>query len=109
MADDAIIETVRAYLRRLAHKGLDVGFAVLFGSHLEGQPHEWSDIDLVVVSSRFDVTKRREDIDLLWVAAMEVDARIEPIACGVQEWADGDERAVIESARRTGRAICPAA
>ena len=105
MAERAIVDIVRAYLRRLAEDGFDVRFAVLHGSHATGRADEWSDIDVVVVSPRFDGQTLRADVDRLWLATLDVDSRIEPVPCGLREWTEGDDRALIESARRTGYAI----
>ena len=105
MADGAAVATVRAYLRRLVDLGLEPRFTVLFGSHAVGEPDEWSDIDVVVVSPVFDGRKDRGDIDCLWVATLDVDDRLEPIPCGVREWEHDDARALLEIARCTGRRV----
>ena len=105
MAPGTAVEAVRAYARRLNEEGFDVRFAVLYGSYANGSPDEWSDIDVVVVSPRFDGPKDRADIDRLWVATLDVDDRIEPVACGLDEWEHDDARALIEIARRTGQRI----
>jgi predicted nucleotidyltransferase len=102
MADPEILSAVRKYLRALGNAGIAEGFGVLYGSHVDGRATEWSDIDLIVVSPDFDGDYTWEDVSRLWVLAGHVDSRIEPIPCGVREWDEGDDRAIIEIARRHG-------
>lgn len=105
MVDEPVIATVRSYLEAIERAGVRVSFGVVFGSSARGTSGQWSDIDLVVVSTRFDGPRRREDIALLWRTAARVDSRIEPIACGEQQWVTDDSSAVIEIARRDGQRV----
>jgi predicted nucleotidyltransferase len=89
----------------LGKRGVKVPFVVVFGSQATGRMHKWSDIDLVVVSPKFDRARRLKDTLLLWEVAAETDARIEPIPCGEKQWAEDDSSAVIEIARREGERI----
>jgi predicted nucleotidyltransferase len=82
MVDEAIINVVRQYLRALVEKGIPVHQGVIFGSQVSGQSHQWSDIDVLVISSQFDGERKREDVNLLWRIAARTDSRIEPIAVG---------------------------
>jgi len=107
MADIAIHRIVRHYLRRLTNSGIPVEVGVIFGSHARGTATAWSDIDLLVVSPRFDATRTREDLNVLWRVAAREDSRIEPIPCGSIEWETSTESAVIEVARREGEEIVP--
>lgn len=102
MADESVLKSVREYLDALAAGGLDVSFAVLFGSHATGRPGPWSDIDVLVVSPRFDHMKDRTLIDRLWRTAARTDSRIEPIPCGERQWQEDASSAVVELARREG-------
>jgi len=105
MAHDATIVLVRNYLRSVAANGLPVRFGVPYGSHVTGRTHESSDIDLMVVSPRFDGERRREDIDLLWTLTLETDTRIEPIPCGERQWEEDDGTPIIEIARQRGERV----
>lgn len=44
---------VTHYVEALRQQGIEVERVYLFGSHLRGNANEWSDIDVVVVSSAF--------------------------------------------------------
>jgi predicted nucleotidyltransferase len=99
------MRSVQHYLRSVRDRGLDVQFGVVFGSHAKGAAHQFSDIDLLVVSPRFDSTRERRDIDLLWQVAARTDSRIEPIPCGERQWRTDTSSAIVEIARREGQRI----
>jgi len=105
MVDEAIVGVVSRYLAALRDINIDVQFGVIFGSYATGQADEWSDIDLLVVSSRFDSPHTRKDIDALWDATVDIDNRIEPIACGLRQWEKDDVSTIVEIARREGRQV----
>jgi predicted nucleotidyltransferase len=66
---DKIKKTVRAYLSALQQNNIPIKEAVLFGSYATGKNHEWSDIDIALVSdifegNRFDDKDKIRDITL---------------------------------------------
>jgi predicted nucleotidyltransferase len=107
MVDESVVNAVRAYLRKLQDHGLFVCFGVIFGSQARGEAGPWSDIDLLVVSPRFDAMRDREDINTLWRIAARTDSRIEPLPCGERQWQEDDSSAIVEIARREGQRISP--
>lgn len=107
MANESVVNGVRKYLRALQDEGIVVKFGVIFGSQLTDKTDVWSDIDLLVVSPRFDDRRSRDDINILWRLAARTDNRIEPIPCGERQWFDDDASAIIEIARRKGEAVTP--
>jgi hypothetical protein len=107
MADAAIIEVVRRYLHNLGGQGIPAHMGIIFGSYAGGHPDEWSDIDLLVVSSAFDGTFSRDAIDSLWYVAARTDSRIEPIPCGERQWTEDNVTPIIEIARREGVQVVP--
>lgn len=102
MVDKSIIEAVRKYMLALQDKGLSVRRGVIFGSYATGKSHQWSDIDVIVVSPEFDKAYRRKELDLLWRTTATTDTRIEPVPCGERQWEEDDSTAIIEIARREG-------
>ena len=105
MVDPTIVTAVRNYLQTLHDHGFEVRFGVVFGSRSQDKSDEWSDIDLLVVSPRFDDLRNRQDVDLLWRLAARSDSRIEPIPCGERQWVEDDSSAIVEIARREGETI----
>jgi uncharacterized protein len=107
MVDSTIIAIVRRYLQRLNETGVPVSFGVLFGSQVTGNVHEWSDIDVLVVSPLFDERRTIETVGSLWRMAYAIDNRIEPIACGLRQWTEDDFTPIYEVAREEGLIITP--
>jgi len=105
MVDKSIITAVKNYLGKLKLAGFNVRFGVLFGSHVSGNTHQWSDIDLMVVSPEFDGIRNNEDMDRLWRIAARTDSRIEPVPCGEKQWVEDDVSTIIEVARREGQLV----
>jgi predicted nucleotidyltransferase len=105
MVNESVLRGVRKYLHALQEQGFIVKFGIVFGSQVAGRADTWSDIDLLVVSPRFDDQRNRGDINLLWRLAARTDNRIEPIPCGERQWLEDDASAIIEIARREGETI----
>jgi len=107
MVEESVVKSVRRYLEHLQVHGLPVRFGVVFGSRVTGHTNEWSDIDLLVISSYFDCKRTWRDIRLLWRIAADADSRIEPVPCGEKEWREDDSRSIVEIARREGQVVEP--
>lgn len=105
MAAQSVIETIQNYLAVVRQQGIPVDFAVLYGSWVRGEETEWSDIDVMVVSPLFDPPRRSEDVDRIWIATLDADVRIEPVAIGSRQWLEDDTAGIIEIARREGQII----
>ena len=105
MVDESITLIVRKYLANLQQQDIPVSFGVVFGSQARGEANQLSDIDLLVVSPRFDEDRKRADINLLWRIAARTDSRIEPIPVGQLQFDTDDSSAIIEIARREGQIV----
>jgi predicted nucleotidyltransferase len=105
MAEESIIESVKEYLQELTNQGLLVRYGVLYGSQVRDDATELSDIDLLVVSPKFDTQRAWDDVAFLWKIAGRMDSRIEPIPCGEIQYQQDDSSAIIEIARREGQII----
>lgn len=109
MVDESVITAVKNYLNKLKDAGIEDCFAVIYGSQVTGKQDLWSDIDLLVVSSRFDHQIKRSDVNMLWRTAAATDSRIEPVPVGKIQYETDDGNAIIEIARRNGQIIQTAA
>lgn len=105
MVDKNIVISVRNYLQAVRKTGVPVIYGVLFGSFARNQQHEWSDIDLLVVSPRYDRKWTHKDWAKLWRVAADTDVRIEPIPVGEKQYKEDDSSLIIEIARREGQII----
>ncbi len=47
------ITIVKEFIQKLHYEGIDIQKAILFGSYAVNAQHEWSDIDLALVSDSF--------------------------------------------------------
>ncbi|MDY0222713.1 MAG: hypothetical protein RBR67_16410 [Desulfobacterium sp.] len=57
---------------------------------------------MLVISSRYDESYSREDINMLWRTAVRTDNRIEPVPIGLNRWETDYGSTIIEAARREG-------
>ena len=105
MVDRSILASVRNYLQALTADGIEVSFGVLFGSWADGRADKDSDIDVMVISRRFNGGASRDDRARLWYVAGRTDNRIEPIPCGEREWREDERIPIYEVARRYGQRI----
>lgn len=80
---------VAAYLRELergAH--LPIERAIIYGSYAKGRQHEWSDVDLCIISSRF--RNRSQAIDYLFRRRAPNFSEISPIGFPPRDFTPGD-------------------
>jgi predicted nucleotidyltransferase len=105
VVDESVVNVVQTYLESLRQQRFPIQFGVVFGSWARGKADKYSDIDLLVVSPRFDGPVNREDVNFLWRQAARIDSRIEPIGCSERQWREDDSNAIIEIARREGECI----
>lgn len=105
MVDESVVTSVRRYLRTLERFGMAVRLGIAFGSQVREDADQWSDVDLLVISPRFDGPINRRDVDLLWRVAAQIDSRIEPVPCGERQWLEDDSSTLVEVARREGHPI----
>jgi uncharacterized protein len=91
MDKKAALEIIAKFQKSLESKGLRIAKLVLFGSYATGKQHEWSDIDLVVVSEDFVGKDFWQRICILSDAIYETRAvPIEAVALTPAEWEAGD-------------------
>jgi predicted nucleotidyltransferase len=105
MANRTIIKSVQNYLKYVKQQGIPVSYGVLFGSYAKNKAHQWSDIDVLVVSPRFDEKQTAEDHERLWMFAARTDKRIEPIPVGERQYKEDKSSLILEIARREGQII----
>ncbi len=84
------LSKVSEYIRILNDSGLLIDKAFLFGSAARNDWTEGSDIDVMLVSRRFDDNSDDLAYGLIWKLTRKVDRRIEPFAVGLSRF-DNDE------------------
>lgn len=84
-----IIDTVKRFFDKLDEIGINIESAYLYGSYVKGRQHEWSDIDVALISSDFDEDRFDERVRLTMIAS-EIDDRIEPVPYRPDDFVDED-------------------
>jgi len=105
MANRTIVKSVQKYLKYVNQQDIPVSYGVLFGSHVKNKAHEWSDIDVLVVSPRFDEKQTADDHERLWMFAARTNNRIEPIPVGEKQFKEDRSSLILDVARREGQII----
>jgi predicted nucleotidyltransferase len=72
-----MVREIAAKYAEEVRKVLDPDAVILFGSYVDGNPHEWSDIDIAVIVSDFD-GNWLEAASLLCALTRRVSMDIEP-------------------------------
>lgn len=76
--DKNIDSTITKYLELIKEKYSDIERVYLFGSYAKGKPTEDSDIDLALIFTNLDDSKRFDIQVQLMMLAAQIDSRIEP-------------------------------
>ena len=63
---------IKEYKKSLLDLGVRVQKIVLFGSYAKGRSHEYSDIDLIVISEDFKRMNLRQRLEVLGIAAARI-------------------------------------
>ena len=84
------ISKISEYIKILNESGLLIEKAFLFGSASRDEEHEGSDIDVMLISKRFDDSTDDLAYSLIWKLTRRIDSRIEPFAVGLSRF-DNDE------------------
>jgi predicted nucleotidyltransferase len=74
-----ITTLIRRYVVALEARGIPVERVILFGSHAAGHAQEWSDIDIAVISPKFDVLSLLERYEQLGLANRELQAPLDVV------------------------------
>lgn len=99
-----VIERVKQYAVVLAHE-LPVTKVILFGSYVNGHPHEYSDIDVAVVLHDVDTVDYLAVLRRLSVLSTPIDSMIEPHLL----LETGNNGGFLQEVERTGEVIYRAA
>lgn len=103
MAKSEIIDIVKRYASNLTQMGMVFDAVYLFGSQAKGNTHEWSDIDVAVVSPYLS-KNYSEGRFMLWKYTRGVDLRIEPHGFAPEDWLD-DADPMVHEIKKTGLRI----
>lgn len=89
MVKEEIIKKTRTFIDILEARGLIIDKAYLYGSYATGRAHEYSDIDVAIVSNDFtgDISA---DTKIIFPALRQTDSRIETVRYKSEDFRDED-------------------
>ncbi len=96
------LNKVSEYIKLLNESGLLIDKAYLFGSAARNEQHEGSDIDVMLVSKRFDDSTDDIVFGLIWRLTRKVDSRIEPYAVGLSRFDNDDVSPLLQIVKLEG-------
>jgi predicted nucleotidyltransferase len=99
-----VLKILSSFAASLENQGIRVDRLILYGSYANGNWHEGSDIDVVVISPDFVDMDFWERIRVLGLSMWEVFEPIEPVAMTPEEWASG--RSMIVDYASKGEVVC---
>lgn len=101
MAKDEIITLIKKYVTLLNSEGLSVQKAFLFGSYSTGSATELSDIDVMLVSDKYDET---DDLAIgkTWRLTMGISTKIEPFLVGINKFKHDENSPLISRVKESG-------
>lgn len=81
--------TADRYIEELKKNKIHIEQAILFGSHSKGSPHEWSDIDIALVSDVFEGV-RIHDRNKIRRITLSVSSDLSPLPFRPEDFTDED-------------------
>jgi predicted nucleotidyltransferase len=102
MARKETIGIVIDYIQILNDSGLQIDKAFLFGSAARDEENEESDIDVMLVSQRFDDRADDDAFGLIWRLTRRVDLRIEPFAVGLTRFNQEEVSPLLQLVKKEG-------
>lgn len=85
MVEREIIEKVIKFVKELKRQRIRIKKVIIYGSRVSGKAHEYSDIDVAIVSSNFGKDRFKEGARLFEIAN-KIDPRIEPVPLSIKSY-----------------------
>ena len=92
---------LKRYILLLNSNGISVYKAFVFGSYSTNTATEASDIDVMIVSEKYDETDD-EAVGKIWKLTRMVSTKIEPFLIGKNKFISDDNSPLIEQIKRQG-------
>lgn len=97
-----ITTLIRRYVAALEGRGIPVERVILFGSHASGNPDEWSDIDIAVISPRFEALSLLERYEQLGLANRDLHVPLDIVGFSPSQVAQCEPESFLAEILRTG-------
>jgi predicted nucleotidyltransferase len=102
-----ITELIRRYILALETRGVPVERVILFGSHAAGSSRTDSDIDLAVISSRFETMSLVARYETLGLANRDLQAPFEVVGFSPTQVAQCEPESFLAEILKTGQDVLP--
>ena len=102
LSEDQVVEIIRGFIEELSLE-IPVKEIILFGSYAHGNPKEYSDIDLAVISDWFEGKPKIKNMQYLSKIAAGYNSIIEALPFTEKEFSNLDKRSFLASIIKTGR------
>jgi predicted nucleotidyltransferase len=96
---------IRRYVVALEARDIPVERVILFGSHAAGRAQPWSDIDIAVISPKFDTMSLLERYEQLGLANRDLQAPLEIIGFSPAQIANCEPESFLAAILKTGREV----
>lgn len=97
-------KAITDFIERLK-KGIKVEAVILYGSYAHGTPHEWSDIDLAVISPDFEGVRLPKRQEIIADLTLHRYPHISPIGYPSSEYHNPGRHSFLREIIRTGRVV----
>ena len=97
-----ITELIRRYVMVLETHGVSVERAIVFGSHASGAPRPDSDIDVAVISPRFETMSLIERYEALGLANRDLQAPLDVVGFSPTQIAQCEPESLLAEILKTG-------
>jgi len=101
MVEREVIKKVREFVKELKRQKIKVVKVIIYGSRISGKSHEYSDIDVAIVSPDFGKDSYREGARLFEIAG-KIDPRIEPVPISIKSYENDTWIPLIYEIRKNG-------
>jgi len=97
-----IVALIKRYVTALEARGIPVERVILFGSHASGQARPWSDIDLAVISPKFESLSLLDRYEQLGLANRDLQAPIDVVGFSSLQVAHCEPGTMLDEILKTG-------
>ncbi|MFA4829726.1 MAG: nucleotidyltransferase domain-containing protein [Thermodesulfovibrionales bacterium] len=101
MVKREIRKKINDFVKELKRQRIRVTKVILYGSRVSGKPHEYSDIDIAIISPDFGKDRYREGAKLFEIA-YKIDPLIEPVPISAESYEKDTWLPLIYEIRKNG-------
>ncbi|MFQ5687522.1 MAG: nucleotidyltransferase domain-containing protein [Candidatus Scalindua sp.] len=85
MVEKEVVKKIEEFVKALKRDNINVAKVILYGSRASGKAHEYSDIDVAIVSPDFGKDRFEEGVRHFKIAC-EIDSLIEPVPLSLESY-----------------------